>query len=108
MRSSDWSSDVCSSDREVRFNATIFSAEAIKRALYRFSDRLVADIKLLDGEFVCSLEFSPNKSMDEIDQNILNLKKEVLDQDLREKIKLETEPIRNLILVHAFLKTGLS
>ena len=32
---------------------------------------------------------------------------EVLDQNLREKIKLETAPTRNLILAHAFSRTGL-
>jgi His-Xaa-Ser system protein HxsD len=36
-----------------------------------------------------------------------SFKKEVLDQDLRLKLKAETEPIRNLILAHAFSKTGL-
>jgi len=30
-----------------------------------------------------------------------------LDQDLRETLKVETEPVRNLILAHAFSKTGI-
>ena len=38
---------------------------------------------------------------------IENLKKEVLDQELRHKLKAETEPVRNLIFAHAFSKTGL-
>ncbi len=36
-----------------------------------------------------------------------NFKKEVLDQDLREKIAKETEEVRNLILAHAFSKTSI-
>ena len=34
-------------------------------------------------------------------------KKEILDQDLRESIKRETEPVRNLVLAQAFSKTNL-
>jgi len=36
-----------------------------------------------------------------------DFKKEVLDQHLREKIKAETDDIRNLILSVAFSSTGL-
>lgn len=35
------------------------------------------------------------------------LKKEALDQTLRTRIKKETEQVRNLILAHAFSKSGL-
>lgn len=92
---------------EIRFDSNLFSGEAIKRALYRLSDRFVADILKQGSEFVCTLEFPPGKSPESIKRDIANFKKEVLDQDLREKIRAETEPVRNLILAHAFSKTGL-
>ena len=47
--------------------------------------------------------FSEKKIQEYLD----DFKKEVLDQDLRENIKRETEAVRNLILSHAFSKTGL-
>lgn len=92
---------------EIRFDAALYSADAVKRALYRFGDRFVADVKLLSGEFVCSIEFPANVSAEAIQRDTTSFKKEVLDQDLREKIRTETAAVRNLILAHAFSKTGL-
>lgn len=92
---------------EVRFDASVYSADAVKRALYRFSDRFVADIKQQDSEFVCLIEFPTGVSAEAMQRDTASFKKEVLDQDLREKIRAETAAVRNLILAHAFSKTGL-
>ncbi|AYQ26918.1 His-Xaa-Ser system protein HxsD [Polaromonas sp. SP1] len=92
---------------EIRFDSTLYSADTIKRALYRMSDRLSADIQTGDGCFICTLHFLPGKSPESIAYDVANFRKEVLDQDLREKIRTETESVRNLILAHAFSKTGL-
>jgi His-Xaa-Ser system protein HxsD len=62
---------------------------------------------LCDGRIICHLAFDDKVSEAAVGANVDNLKKEVLDQDLRLKLKTETEPIRNLILAHAFSKTGL-
>lgn len=92
---------------EIRFDSRLYSGDAIKRALYRFTDRFAGDIRQADDEFVCTLEFPAEKSDATRDLDVMNFKKEVLDQDLREKIRSETESVRNLILAHAFSKTGL-
>ncbi|MES2188747.1 MAG: His-Xaa-Ser system protein HxsD [Pseudomonadota bacterium] len=92
---------------EVRFDSNLYSGDAIKRALYRLTDRFAGEVKQLDQVFVCTLHFSTDKSDVTKDLDVMNFKKEVLDQDLREKIRQETESVRNLILAHAFSKTGL-
>lgn len=92
---------------EVHFDSRLYSGEAIKRALYRMSDRFAGEVKLADQNYICLLHFPPEKSAVTKDLDVSNFKKEVLDQDLREKIRLETESVRNLILAHAFSKTGL-
>lgn len=92
---------------EVRFDSRLYSGDAIKRALYRMTDRFAGEVKQADLDYICVLHFSPEKSDITKDLDVMNFKKEVLDQDLREKIRLETEPVRNLILAHAFSKTGL-
>ena len=53
------------------------------------------------------VEVNSPRSDDSFAKLIDDFKKEVLDQDLREKLKVETEPVRNLILAHAFSKTGI-
>lgn len=92
---------------EIRFDSRLYSGDAIKRALYRFTDRFAGDIRQAGDAFVCTLQFSADKSDVTRNLDIMNFKKDVLDQDLREKIRSETESVRNLILAHAFSKTGL-
>ncbi len=92
---------------EVKFDSAVFSLNAIKAACYRFSDKCSSSIETRDGVIVCTLRFDPKLSDSVIEAEVDNLKKEVVDQDLRERLKRETEPVRNLILAHAFSKTGL-
>ncbi len=91
----------------VELSSSVYDLEAIKRAAYRFSDRVVSEI-VLDGETVkCHLVAVTPAAAKNL-HNIENeFRVEVLDQDLRLKIAVETEPMRNLILSLAFSKTGL-
>ena|SRR5207244_1546778 len=92
---------------EVRFDLAVFSLDAVKAACYRFLDKFSPSREVRDGGIVCQLQFDSKSSEGLIAAEIENLKKEVLDQELRQKLKAETEPVRNLILAHAFSKTGL-
>ena len=92
---------------EVRFDLAVFSIDAVKAACYRLSDKFSPSIEVHEGTIVCHLQFDSKLSDVSIVSEIENFKKEVLDQELRQKLKAETEPIRNLILAHAFSKTGL-
>jgi His-Xaa-Ser system protein HxsD len=92
---------------EVKFDPAVFSVDVIKAACYRFSDKFSTAIEIRDGLIVCALQFDTRIAEPSIETEINNLKKEVLDQDLRLRLKSETEPVRNLILAHAFSKTGL-
>ena len=92
---------------EVKFDLAVFSVDAVKAACYRFMDRFSPDIEIRDGAICCLLQFDSKLAEVSVASEIENLKKEVLDQELRLKVKNETEPIRNLILAHAFSKTGL-
>lgn len=92
---------------EISFDSVLFSIEAVKAACYRLLDRFSPEIELKDGKIVCHLTFDEGVSPAAAELLISNLRKEVLDQDLRLRLKTETEPVRNLILAHAFSKTGL-
>ena len=92
---------------DVTFDPEVFSLDAVKTACYKFLDRFTSDIELRDGKILCRLIFDAKFPEARVSAEVDNLKKEVLDQDLRLKLKTETEPIRNLIFAHAFSKTGL-
>ena len=91
----------------VHFDLRLYSVMAVKKAVYRYLDRFAADFELTDREIICRIRFSQSPSEERARRAIDELKKEALDQDLREKIKVETEGVRNLILAHAFSKTGI-
>lgn len=91
----------------VKFDSQVFSLTAVKKATYRYIGSFSADIGIKDGEIRCLLNFSSPRNDESCARLVDDFKKEVLDQDLREKLKVETEPVRNLILAHAFSKTGL-
>jgi His-Xaa-Ser system protein HxsD len=89
------------------FDATVYSADAIKKAAYRSINRFSINISKEENQIKCSLSFKDSTTELQIKSYIDEFKKEVLDQDLRESIKKETEGVRNLILAHTFSKTGL-
>lgn len=71
-------------------------------------DTFTAEIRLADEGVVCDLYFNDELSEVDASSAISSFRREVLDQDLREQLKKETEQVRNLILAHAFSKTGIS
>ena len=84
-----------------------FQIEAIKRAAYRFSDRVSVEITNDVAGTRCHLRPLPTKNPVDLDQLAGEFRNETLDQDLRLKIAAETEGYRNLILSLAFSKTPL-
>ncbi len=93
--------------KEVAFDKNATSLDSLKKAAYRLSDQFAAEFLIHEREFVCVLRFPLNKSEESASLTVDTFRKEVLDQDLRASIRAETESVRNLILAHAFSKTGL-
>lgn len=92
---------------EVFFDTNVYKLDVVKKAAYRFTDKFSVNFRLDSSQVMCELNFPDKKSKEYIDQTINDFKSEVLDQDLREKISIETESVRNLILAHAFSRTSL-
>ena len=89
------------------FDASVYSSDAIKKAAYRSIAKFAVNVAKEGNEIKCSLTFKESATEPQIKTYLDEFKKEVLDQDLRESIKKETEGVRNLILAHTFSKTGL-
>ncbi len=90
------------------FDENVYSIEALKKASYRNIANYSVVIKKEGAQLECLFSFPVKTSDEKVLEYLDDFKKEVLDQDLREIIKRETEGVRNLILSHAFSKTGLT
>lgn len=91
---------------EFFFDAAIYTTDDVLKAAYRFLDRFTADITVDGSQIKCSLNAALGSTDRDIQTWLEDFKKEVLDQHLRSKISEETQGVRNLILAHAFSKTG--
>lgn len=90
-------------------NTSIYSVEAIKKSAYKFADRTSIIINPgPDSTISLVFNFAGKYANNDPKQVIAEFFNELLDQDLRERIKKETEPLRNLILAHAFSRTSLA
>ena len=89
-------------------NTKIYGLDAIKKAAYRFADKTSIIIQPA-GENSVSLTFNfvGKHAASNPEQALADFVNELLDQDLREIVKKETLPVRNLILAHAFSRTSL-
>ncbi|NDD11265.1 MAG: His-Xaa-Ser system protein HxsD [Betaproteobacteria bacterium] len=92
-------------DRSLEFDLTVYSLDAIKKALYVYTNRISANIRKQDSTAIVDIKFKPGLGETSAGRILDELRNEVLDYDLRESVKKETEAVRNLILAHAFSKT---
>jgi His-Xaa-Ser system protein HxsD len=93
------------STHELVFEKSAYTADAIQRAAYRLSDRLSIDLMSEGETYRCVVHVTPER--DEA-AALHELRCGAVDEVLRERIRGETEGVRNLILSLAFSETGLS
>ena len=75
------------------FDASVYSTGAIKKAAYRSINKFAINIANEGNQINCSLTFKESATESQIKSYLDEFKKEVLDQDLREIIKKETEEV---------------
>ncbi len=92
-------------DCSLEFDLTVYSIDAIKKALYVHSNRISANIRRQDSLAIVDIKFKPGLGEKSTSLILYELRNEVLDYDLRESVKKETDAVRNLILAHAFSRT---
>jgi His-Xaa-Ser system protein HxsD len=88
------------------FDRSAASFDAVQRAVYRLSDRLSCDVAAKDA--ATEVVIHPSDPDADIEALLGDLRNEVLDQALRERVRAETSDVRNLVLALAFSKTGLA
>ena len=83
----------------------IYSQMAVKKACYRIADQAVTELTLEDeGRMLVGISAIGDQSADQLKNRFLQ---ELLDQDLRETVAKETNPVRNLIMAHALSRVPL-
>jgi His-Xaa-Ser system protein HxsD len=93
---------------ELEYDSQAFSVEAAQKAAYRLIQYFVLDLKIEGAKFFCTLTPIKNINKETFEIAIEEFKRNILDEQLRLKIKKETEPVRNLILGIAFSRANLS
>lgn len=86
----------------------LYRLTAVQKAAYRFANRCTVQLGSLEDERL-SLTFLFPASVEELQaRDVARLFfQELLDQELRERLREETAPIRALLLAQAFSKTDL-
>ncbi len=93
-------------ERALSFDRSAASLDAVQRAIYRLSDRMSCDVSA--GDDTVRVVVHPADPDADVDRLLGDLRNEVLDQELRERVRAETSDVRNLVLALAFSKTGLA
>lgn len=85
----------------VEFDEATQSLDALNAAAYRILDAANCQIERRDGRFVCSLAAKAGSAdtEDTLRSRFLDC---VTDENVRERLAIRTEPVRNLILSLAF------
>lgn len=87
------------------FDAAVYSLRAVKMGAYQLADRLDCRIELQPDKIHVTAA-SRHRLLD-LEALSAEFRSSVLDHELRRQIALETEPVRNLIIAHAFSATSL-
>jgi His-Xaa-Ser system protein HxsD len=92
--------------KKISFDKNIYELITIQKAAYRSLKNMTVDISVLGSLIVCEISTTSHGYLS-LEECVEDFKTEVLDQHLREKIKAETENVRNIIIASAFSRTDL-
>lgn len=95
------------SDLVLAFDQSTVSTTSVQKACYRFLEQITAVLEVVDDKLCCSMEFKTATGLQNKIEFEQRFRDEVLDNVLREKISLETEGLRNLVLGFAFSRSGI-
>lgn len=93
--------------QSVVFDEQLYDAQVLQKAAYRSLNSLTVEITTGKGALCCALSSNIGVAEPAFLLAIQEFKKDVLDYQLRYRLAVETQPVKNLILGLAFSKTGL-
>jgi His-Xaa-Ser system protein HxsD len=98
--------DASAKEIAIELDSTIYRLSAVKKAAYKFGNHFHVKLLPTTGQWV-RVVLTPKAPTDTLDHWAGEFCNEVLDQELREVVAQETEPVKNLLLAQAFSATSL-
>lgn len=93
---------------ELAVDLRVYRLAAVKKTSYRLADRFTAILGASsDTSVAVTLTFPSAVTEAHALESARLFFQELLDQELREQVAAETGPLRDLILAHAYSRTGL-
>lgn len=92
---------------DIDVDLTMYSIDAIKNVCYRYADNSPSTLAKSNNKITITFSLPDNYTSAKIKEFTESFNADVLDSDLREKIRSETEATRNLILAYAFSDSAL-
>lgn len=92
---------------ELVYDRRLYDPQAIQKAAYIGLPAFTLELQIEGEQLRCTLLSNLTTSAEAFEKAVEEFRKDVLDHQLRLKLKAETEPVRNLILGIAFSNTGL-
>ena len=83
-------------------DSDVYSKESIVKCIYWYSNDFTIDIKLINKVYNISLKPLIELQEKELSELTKKLNREFIDYNLRDIVKKETKPIRELIIAKAF------
>jgi His-Xaa-Ser system protein HxsD len=83
----------------VEFDCAIQPLLALNAAAYRLIGTATCQINKANDRYICTLRGSTDASADDLRRQFIDL---VTDENVRERLRPQMEPVRNLILTLAF------
>jgi His-Xaa-Ser system protein HxsD len=89
----------------LKLQKSLYSQDAVLKAIYRFTDRAFVDIQ--QGDDIWEVGLRPKQASADPQVLLAELRNEAVDQQLRETVAIETRAVRDLILTHALSQANL-
>ena len=93
-------------DRLTRIDLSVYGIETVLKSVYRFTGSCFVHLQH-DGDRVVALRMRPKRPEEDPDLAIRNLLNDLVDQQLRSIVAVETAATRDLIMAHALSQTTL-
>jgi His-Xaa-Ser system protein HxsD len=93
---------------EVTIDLRNYRLTAVKKTAYRLADKCTVVFGNIDGDRLpLTFSFRVTSTPSSRDEVLRLFFQDLLDQELREEVAVETAALRHLILAHAFSRTDL-
>src|SRR6187551_354558 len=104
---SDWPFELTDGSIRLRLSATNYSESAIQKTAYRLARKCAAHVAPEDDWFMVTLVAERRLDADSARQLVTDFLRQLNDELLRERIGEQTKGVRELLLAHAFSRSGL-